>query len=62
MCMTNGMLTVPKHLNVSGGGEGGLQSPFRGTKGCYSEDATDQQASFYLYVQCMLEIRVLQSF
>lgn len=29
MCMTNGVLTVPKYLNVSGG-RGGLQSPFGG--------------------------------
>lgn len=29
MCMTNGLLTVPKHLNAFGG-RGGLQSPFGG--------------------------------
>lgn len=58
MCMTNGVLTVPKHLNVNGRRR--LQSPFRRTKGRHSEEATDQPASFYLCVQFILEMRVLQ--
>lgn len=55
MCMTSGVLTVPKHLNASGGGRGGegCRAPSEEGRGRCMEDAT---AAAGLLFTCMCNV------